>query len=124
VYPLETNWPMSVFGSVSLYLGSGCLVLAAIRLQRSDSVLLRLAGTLGGASYSVYLWHVPIARWLIALLARVPGVDQGPPLLLMYVSGCFALGYLMSRLVESPALRLRDRLFPRRVTSLPASTPA
>jgi len=47
LYPLETTWQMSVFGYASLYVGSGCLVLAAVRLQQSRSVLLRAGGALG-----------------------------------------------------------------------------
>ena len=124
LFTLETTWQMSVFGVISLYLGSGCLVVAALRHERSDNILLRIGGGLGAASYSVYLWHVPVAKWLTSVLARVPWMNDGPPLLIAYVSGCFALGYFMSRLVETPALRLRDRLFPRRATSLPASSAA
>ena len=119
LHPIETSWGMSVYGVIGLYLGSGCLILAALTLADSDGRLLRLCGALGAASYSVYLWHVPVARWLMPALEPLPGMASGPLLLLAYVFLCFGIGWIMNRLVEQPSLRLRDRLFPRKATSLP-----
>jgi peptidoglycan/LPS O-acetylase OafA/YrhL len=75
------------------------------------------AAYLGRHSYSIYLWHMPAVKWGSILLigALNPGEGSIAPYLARVLSmfiGSIALGLFAARLVEMPALKLRDRLFP------------
>jgi peptidoglycan/LPS O-acetylase OafA/YrhL len=99
---------------VSGYLGAGLIVLAAYKVKSSTSKTLQFLAYLGSTSYSTYLWH-----GFVNILAR-----KGPEWLfgfynpwvytIGYVGGAFAVGWLMYRLIEQPAMRLRDRWQPGR----------
>lgn len=76
----------------------------------------RFLAWIGLYSYSIYLWHMPFQGLVLVKLAQRPGLAENPwfPLLaiLSYVVVTIALGMIMYRLIERPALALRDRLFP------------
>ena len=112
----EYKW-ISVFGVMLFYLGSGLLVLAAVRLDQSRFGVLRFMGTLGGTSYSIYLWHMPFNVWARGFISSLSGSDSYTQYLFVYLIGAPALGYIMSKLIEWPIIRLRDRLFPSRSES-------
>ena len=112
--PLERYPQVSVFGVVAFYSGAGLLLLAMVRITSSKNPLLRFAGTLGRSSYSMYLWHMPVNLWGRQLLARWTGDDSLATYLAVYFVGTIVVGVAMSKLVEWPVLRLRDRLFPPR----------
>jgi peptidoglycan/LPS O-acetylase OafA/YrhL len=104
---------MYTYGFTVLYLGFGALLLAvlSIRVELLPQVvqaLPRALARIGGFSYSIYLWHIP---WLIILfkwgIIRIPYVG-----LITYIVGSVALGITASQIVEIPAVRIRDRLFP------------
>ncbi len=96
---------------VSLYVGAGFLVIAAIRLSTSHNLLIRGLASLGAASYSIYLWHMAINIYCTQPIERVLGVTDSRLYLVLYIGGSLAFGWIMSRLIELPVLRLRDRLF-------------
>jgi peptidoglycan/LPS O-acetylase OafA/YrhL len=60
----------------------------------------------GFYSYSIYLWHLP----LLAIVRNALG-DRAPGVALFY-AGSILAGVMMARLVELPALRLRERWLP------------
>lgn len=60
----------------------------------------------GFYSYSIYLWHWPIARMFEGTLS------MSFVSFWLYVTICICVGILMAKLIETPFLRLRDRLFP------------
>jgi peptidoglycan/LPS O-acetylase OafA/YrhL len=110
---------------VSIFCGL-LLALAVLPPSHSRS---RLIGTLespafvatGLASYSVYLWHVPIIFWL-----REHGLTGGGGgygtyavnlLVVASVTGVFA--WLTYRYVEKPALRFKSRTRAKRAESAP-----
>jgi peptidoglycan/LPS O-acetylase OafA/YrhL len=78
--------------------------------------LYRLVAWIGLYSYGIYLWHVSVIGpidlfasrhrsfpgWLIGIAIPATGI---------------ALGAITTRLIEFPALRLRDKFFPKRVDS-------
>ena len=76
MFTLEENKWLSVVGVIQFYVGSGAILLAALRLPTSQNFTLNVLAGLGAASYSVYLWHLPVGEWGFTFLARVAGLDN------------------------------------------------
>jgi peptidoglycan/LPS O-acetylase OafA/YrhL len=113
VFPSETTWWIPVFGLILFYVGSGLILLAALRLKSSLSPGLQWIGILGAASYSIYLWHMPTNRYGWRLFGILTGVTENVWVyLIVYIGGSLIVGLVMSRLVEFPVLLIRDRYFP------------
>ncbi len=88
---------------------------AALTMPRLlPSPLARPLAWIGFYSYSIYLWHLP---WLAVCRIRV---FSGPWQALAYYAGSIAIGVLVAKLVEIPALRLRDRWLPAEPTRVAA----
>jgi peptidoglycan/LPS O-acetylase OafA/YrhL len=111
----------ATFGYSSLYLAFGgvlllCLYVRGVlptQISRGVSLAGTLMASIGMYSYSIYLWHVPIALWLAPLVRRVFHISTGPyEDFGIYLVGSLVTGIVMSRLIEYPILRLRDRFFP------------
>ncbi len=121
--PLETAPSICTYGFTLIYLGSGGLLVAALGCRPPVTRIANGAAYLGSHSYSIYLWHMPVAVWGGALLARLPGPYNSWFLYaFVYLAGTVVLGTTMATLIEFPVLRLRDRLFPSR--GAPLSTAA
>lgn len=120
---LEKDQWLSTYGFTLFYIGSGLLVLAAIRLETSRWRLLNLLGILGASSYSIYLWHLAVEKYARAFAGKIGGSIEFPIYAALYLGGGLALGWIMGRLVEWPALRLRDALFPSQTKALEESGP-
>lgn len=106
----------NTIGFTLLYTGFGCLLVWAVDRQPSRNPAARAIAWIGRYSYSIYLWHFALRDALF----------NGPPRLasfLLFLAVSIAFGAAMSRLVEIPALRLRDRWFPAR-TALPPDVAA
>ena len=95
------------------YVGSGMMLVGVLLSRVSDWAGLRFLALLGAYSYSIYLWHMPVRVWGTRLL-DLGGVDQDWFALraVGYLCGSITLGLVMAKVVEVPALRLRNRLFP------------
>ena len=109
----ETPW-MYTYGFSLLYLGFGAILLGALGapielIPGALQFFARILAFVGGFSYSIYLWHIPllIFLWSYGIL-RKPYFGIGA-----FVAGSIVLGILTSELFEIPAIRLRDRLFPQ-----------
>jgi peptidoglycan/LPS O-acetylase OafA/YrhL len=112
VFTLEkTSW-IWVVGYTVFYAGSGCLLLAAIRWEQSSSKLVRCFAGLGAASYSIYLWHLPVMTMGYYYVKRIAGGESEWLYLLNAFIGSCAVGWVMNRIVEAPVLKIRDRWFP------------
>lgn len=107
-WPVETNRWMHVSGFTLFYLGAGCILLAAVRLQSTQSAIVQSMATAGVASYSIYLWHVPVNQ--VALNWFVESRDQPALYWACYLAGSIIVGRMMHRLIERPSIALRDRL--------------
>jgi peptidoglycan/LPS O-acetylase OafA/YrhL len=111
-----------------LYLGYGLLLITFIHrlpaggiLERFKTTwLARLLAAIGTYSYSIYLWHLDTsfpAYEFTRNLTRSLGLPRELSWSLQlsaFFLASIAGGVVMGRLVEAPALRLRDRLFPSR----------
>ena len=102
-------WAMLV---ITLYIGGGLLVLAATRLATAHNLVIRAIASLGAASYSIYLWHFAVNIYGTRVVERILGFRDPWLYILIYVGGSLIFGFAMNRVVETPLLRLRDRMFP------------
>lgn len=91
---------------------AGFLMVGACVLPLKKGVLVRVLewkplAVVGIASYSLYLWHVPILNQLVKP-SLLPDADF-PTLLLVAGPLCIAWALLSYRFIEAPFLRLRKR---------------
>lgn len=80
----------------------------------------KLVAWIGVYSYGIYLWHslaLEPGRRLIALIQaqHISSLVAWPCVLLFQCVLACVTGYIMTRLVELPSLKLRDRLFPAHI---------
>jgi len=122
-FPLATTSFISTFGLTLFYVGSGCLLIAALVTHLPDNRVAAALAYTGSHSYSIYLWHLPIAVWVIPHLSRFLGPDQNWFIYFgTYFIGSLSFGIVMSVLTEFPVLRIRDHLFPSRGRPLTVAT--
>ena len=121
-------------GLTATYAGSAAFLVAAYNTHARDFgggqplavPLARAIAWIGVYSYGIYLWHVT-AMGIVGrevggrLLSDAATAPTGMWLISAFVTcaGAVVAGVMMSKLVEWPVLRLRDRLFPTRLTPLP-----
>jgi peptidoglycan/LPS O-acetylase OafA/YrhL len=110
VLDLDASPFLYTWGFSLLWLGSGCLVLWS-RVCEGSPVLrsppARWLAWVGASSYSVYLWHMPFGQRLAEALGRRLHLHPHATFAL-FVLASVLLGWLLTRLVERPALALRD----------------
>lgn len=111
-FKLETNKWISIVGVIFFYLGAGVLVIAALRWETSKSNVIRVVAGLGAASYSIYLWHMPVATWGHSFVTKTIGYNSYFLYVFNAVIGACVFGWLLNRLIENPVLTVRDRFFP------------
>jgi len=119
VLTLERSPFIYTAGLSLFYLGGGALLIAILLSGATENRAAILVGMIGSYSYSIYLWHMPVLNQLPHLLGRILHFElsfalQVPVCIFVSVAG----GVIMARLIEAPALRLRDRWFPARIQSV------
>jgi len=114
VYP-TTDPIMYTVGFTLVYIGFGTMLLLSLyqedRNRPQPGIALRAIGRMGTYSYTLYLWHVPMAQVFASLASRFPSVNQYV-LHAVYFAISIVVGVVSSKLVEIPVLKLRERLFP------------
>jgi peptidoglycan/LPS O-acetylase OafA/YrhL len=88
-------------------LAAGCILMALVCGEVADNSLNRGLAWIGQYSYSIYLWHNFVIIGLVPML-RLD--EHGALFVYAAMIGSVAMGAMMSRLVEAPALQLRDWL--------------
>ena len=116
-------FPGTVVGVTVAYVAFACIVAWAANQAYSANRLLRSLAWVGYYSYSIYLWHGAAQVFFDVALRSVPHVIRFP----LFIGSTILLGVGMSKLVEIPALRLRNRIFPslasKSTTSIPTLAP-
>jgi peptidoglycan/LPS O-acetylase OafA/YrhL len=98
-------------GLTCFYCGYGGLMIWLLQVPLSTSGsagwLLRPISYVGQHSYSIYVFHLAILEQLAkrGMLQHLSGI-------LLYLAATIAGGIGLSKVIEFPALRFRDRLFP------------
>jgi peptidoglycan/LPS O-acetylase OafA/YrhL len=112
-YLLSNEHPFILTLGLTLnYLGYGMVLAAVLTLPRLLPKPLGPAlAYVGFYSYSIYLWHLPF------LAVVRSGLGEGAMAAAVFYAGSIVAGVVMARLVEIPALRLRERWIPAQATS-------
>ncbi len=93
------------------------LLLYKHRQGKKRSPLYRLVAWIGLYSYGIYLWHVSVVAPSEYVAHRLPAQFGTIFLATVPLLAGITLGVLTTKLIEVPALLLRDRFFPREVNS-------
>jgi peptidoglycan/LPS O-acetylase OafA/YrhL len=107
-----------------LYLGSGLIVVAVAGWEPKLNKITKGIAFVGSRSYSIYLWHLPFHEAIVTKYLAFTWYTYA----VSYLVGSIVVGVVMYWLVEFPALKIRDRLFPEMGTGAartaqPAGTP-
>lgn len=100
--------PLAVLLLIPANLTCNCLAFSALlvwSVPRKFRALSPLAWV-GRYSYSIYLWHLPF------VLIFLPMGNRTALKFAELTLASIAFGFLMAKLVECPALRMREKLFP------------
>ncbi len=119
VLDLETTPFIYTVGLTIFYLGSGMLLVGILLSRVPESRLILWLAAIGAFSYSIYLWHMPTRDWVIPTVEYLLGRSLGFRVRAgFFLIGSIVLGIGMAKLIELPALRLRDRWFPSNVKAV------
>jgi peptidoglycan/LPS O-acetylase OafA/YrhL len=114
------TWQMWTFGWTLNYLAMSAILLLAYgyqgRLVRTHAY--RAVSSIGVYSYGIYLWHHSVAEPLFKVAAHIPSPIRWLSLLIMQYAAAIAVGITVTKAVEFPMLRLRERILPRGVAQL------
>lgn len=111
----------ATWGYSFIYIGFAGILLLSLYVNgilsggvaRTVGIAGNAAAYVGMNSYSIYLWHGPVGAWLPGFFRRISGFPTGSyGRFGVYFAGSLVVGIVMSKLVEYPILRLRDRVFP------------
>ncbi|MEO6096838.1 MAG: acyltransferase [Fibrobacteria bacterium] len=124
----QENFFMNTVGLSLEYLAFGAILMLSMHWENRSVAriaggldwVLRPIAVVGFYSYTVYLWHYPAIDYSRLILRHLLGMEYPYILeIIVYVGGAIAAGILASRLVETPCLKLRNRLFPRNAAPRP-----
>ena len=116
--PLETGTYMRTYGFTTMYVGGAALLAAFIGMENAQGRAGKTLAWIGTHSYSIYLWHVPALLVASTLGGKVGGKLGWQVFVVFYFSGSIAGGILLAKVIEIPALRIRDKYFPSRGISV------
>lgn len=103
IFKVEEVKLLHTIGLTTNILASGAILMGMVCGGVRETTLNKTLGWIGTYSYSIYLWH----NLVICFLAPLFGVKD--PIIFSLV-GSVILGIAASRIIEMPALKLRDSL--------------
>lgn len=119
---VDTNPLVCTWGFSLLYIGYGCIIVSLMSISPDSRALRFVSGLaitrlflmIGLSSYSIYLWHWNVARMPILNFAAKHRICANPSwnwLLCtsLYVFVAVLVGTITGKLIEFPALRLREQ---------------
>jgi peptidoglycan/LPS O-acetylase OafA/YrhL len=108
---LATSRILYTFGYSLLYVGNALIMMTVLVVDPiGTGFLQKAAAYIGARSYSIYLWHFPLA-WLICQ-PQVHSPNLSPTaFLVFYLMISIVFGIIASNIIELPMLKLRDRLY-------------
>jgi len=119
VFELDTTPLLYTFGFTVFYLASGAILTGVLLCKIPHHPVVLAAASLGAYSYSIYLWHVALKIWGVPLIEQALGTPLTYGVkITIYFAGAFLAGIAMAKIVELPALRIRDAWFPSRARPL------
>jgi peptidoglycan/LPS O-acetylase OafA/YrhL len=117
-------------GFTMLHIGFGCILMAVVSTPLGPrggwlgrclaSTLARVVALIGVFSYSIYLWHITLAHepvrqlTLSASFGSLHGLAGWIAWTALYLVMAVGAGIILGKIIEFPALAVRDRLFPSR----------
>lgn len=127
----QSSFFMSTIGYTLLYLGFGGILLVSFysffEVPRLFRASWNLVGTslafIGIHSYSIYLWHLPVANWGFMAFHHFFRPLNYKLEFLLYLVASLGVGVLMAKLVERPSLWIRERFYPSRINPVSTSEP-
>jgi len=125
IVPKDGTYMATVGYSVN-YLCFGCLVLLIYGYNgwASRTRIYGWIAWIGRYSYGIYLWHVSVRDPVHSLVNHLPHRLQGICLFVGEYAAAIVLGVILTKAIEFPVLRIRDRLIPRGEAHLAPSAPA
>lgn len=118
IHKAITSTLLPTIGLTSIYLGFGALLLVLLytdvtsKISKNKIILTiyRCFEKIGVYSYSIYLVHVVISILVKSL--RIKYHIQEELAVVLYFSAAIFIGILVSKLIEFPFLKIRDKYFP------------
>ena len=99
-------------GLTITYIGSGLVLMSILTIDISESKIARFLATIGTYSYSIYLWHIIAQHQARNFFEIYSQYNYWLIYTAFHLVTAILLGVFMSKLIEYPALRIRDKYFP------------
>jgi peptidoglycan/LPS O-acetylase OafA/YrhL len=101
-------------GYTWIYLGYAAFMLLVYRHSGAirNFVAYRVVAKIGVYSYGIYLWHLAVRDLCFRIANHFGPAVRWPLAMGMEYASAIVLGAILTHLIEWPALRIRDRLFP------------
>ena len=113
MFDLSTTPFIYTFGLTLNYLALGGFLMVFFYCVEIEQNKFNLLAKIGFNSYSIYLWHFPIIRWIMIPMTDFTGTSNVSlfALMMLYFLFTICLGIWMAKLIEIPFLNYRDRVF-------------
>lgn len=128
------SWPdafQDTLGFTLRLLGSAAILVGACNVKAPAGRIQMFLAWIGVNSYAIYVWHttaIGITEKSVGKILSNHFQNKNVQWMLLspiIILSCVAVGTLVTRVVETPALNLRNKLFPSRgrALALPSDTP-
>jgi peptidoglycan/LPS O-acetylase OafA/YrhL len=91
--------------------GFGCLLILSLE-SRWKFFNNKLLSFIGRNSYAIYLWHYAVNGYVRTFLPKSTSLGGFIIYIIIYLAGSIAVGVLMTKIIEVPFLKIRDRIYP------------